>query len=193
MRAIERICLYLVVGYVAVALIDVARAQEEQASVTPAQPVVTRELQIHNAAGKVVMRLGEAEGGGGQIQLYSAEGVVAARLIVRTDHDGELRLYDDKGRLRANIGGNDDGGYANFYSKTDKMALYVGADSAADAGYVGLYKEGTRVAEMLANKSGGSFAASCAKTQKRVAELGAAADSGTGLLGQHECGCGSRG
>ncbi len=190
MRVVERICLYLVVAYAALTLLDRARADEEPAAGSKSKPVApapaavtTSEINLVNADGTLVVRMYARASGGGAIDVFNKAGKLATRLYARNDHDGELQLNDENGELRSNIGGNDTGGYANIYNRKGDLAVYAGGDSEADAGYVAVWgpKE-VKAAEISVNKFGGAFAARNVATNKRVTSLGTAPDTGTGVL-----------
>ena len=76
---------------------------------------------------------------------------------IDVERDGELRLYDDKGRMRSSLGGNDEGGYANFYNRKGDLACYVGGDAGAERGYVALYgHQKGKVLELVGTPKGGA-------------------------------------
>lgn len=149
---------------------------------TPSDTLSVKSLEVRNGAGKVVVRLGMTPTGGGMIEVRNRMGKRAARLLVRSDNDGELRLYDDKDTMRTAIGGNDEGGYANFYSRAGDLAAYIGGDSGADAGYIAVFgKKEKKALELYSNEKGGIVAARNVVTDKRVATIGTAKDTGTGV------------
>ena len=84
------------------------------------------------------------ETGGGELTVSRDDGRRIARLYARTDHDGELDLYDEHAVLRANVGGNSDGGYCNFWNRAGDTAVYIGADGGAETGYLALFGPSVR-------------------------------------------------
>jgi len=148
------------------------------------EPVTTTALHVKSADGRTLLRIGEAPGGGGSVELFSKSGKRAARLFARTDDDGELTLHDHTGVLRANIGGNDDGGYANFYGGDGKLAAYLGADAAKKSGFIAVYGGGKQeLAGLYANAKGGVVSVRNAETEKQIVMIGAAPSNGMGVIG----------
>jgi len=151
---------------------------------TAPESVTARELNITNAEGKVVIRLTANASGGGELTVSRDDGRRIARLYARADHDGELDLYDENAVIRANIGGNVDGGYSNFWNRSGDTAVYLGADAESESGYVAVYGPGEkRVIELLSNDRGGVFTVRGLESGRTIATLGAAGDTGTGYLG----------
>lgn len=185
MRTLERFALYALAAYVAVHALDRAGAQDAGTEATPAPKTLSANaLEIRAENGVTVLRLSTTSWGGGQIEIFNQAGKVATRLFVRKDQDGELRLYDEHGSLRSTIGGNDAGGYANFYNRKTKIAAYIGADSAKDSGYFSLMGANEKkIVEAFANAKGGMVAVGNTATGKIVANLGTAPDTGTGITG----------
>lgn len=148
------------------------------------ESVTTTELHVKSADGRTLLRIGEAAGGGGSVELFSKSGKRAARLFARTDDDGELTLHDHKGELRANIGGNDDGGYANFYGGDGRMAAYLGADASKKSGLIAVYGEGKKeVVGLYANSKGGVVSVRNAETDKQIVMIGAEPNNGMAFIG----------
>jgi len=154
---------------------------EPEASVGP---LTTTELIVQSADGKKLLRLGANRGGGGQIEVFAKNGKRVAVLFARSDNDGELALYDESGILRSNIGGNDTGGYANFYGSGKQLAAYIGADTAKSHGYIAVYGPGKKeVVGLYANAKGGVVSVRNAETKKQVVMIGAAPNNGMGFIG----------
>lgn len=180
MKPIERISLYFAVALVAVGWMNRARAEDEVARKSGILDV--RHISIRNAQGKVVLRLGAGENGGGQIEVLAKNGQTVVTLLARSDNDGEVRFFDEGGVLRSTMGANDDGGYANFYARTGELATYVGSDGAADTGYIAVLGKGKRkVIELSCHEKGALVKVTNSEGQ-RVVSLGAAPDTGTGVL-----------
>lgn len=146
--------------------------------------LVAEELILKSADGKTVLRLGARTSGGGELRVYAKSGKLATLLHARSDDDGELALYDHTGALRANIGGNDAGGYANFYGRSDKLAAYIGGDAEKDSGYVSIYAGGEQeVVGLYGNPKGGVLSVRNQETKKQIVMIGAAPSNGAGFIG----------
>ncbi|MDA1194652.1 MAG: hypothetical protein O2894_05655 [Planctomycetota bacterium] len=183
MRLIERVCLYLVVAYAGVGLLDRARADDEAEPAQPASVIEATEVVLRNSDGDIVLRLGATTAGAGVVEVFNKTGQLATRLFARPDRDGELQLFDEHGELRANIGGNDVGGYINIYKSQDVPAIYLGADSDREAGYAVVYGAGGKPAvQLFEDDGGGRVAASRAGDGRRVIEMGAAPEGAGGFL-----------
>ena len=185
MRTIERICLYLVIAFVAVQVLDRAVADDEKkgAGAAVAERVRTRQLEIVGAKGNVALRLGTTSQGGGVVDIYNAEGKRVVQVITRADGDGEIRLHDAGGILRSNLGGDATGGYLNVWGPEKKSAAYIGADASTKGGYMAIYAPGgTKAAEVTTHAKGAAFIASNVGSGKRTAILGTDDASGHGVM-----------
>ena len=182
MRTLERLVLYVVVVIGGLSLLDRVGADEGQAA---AEKEILRAFQVEitNEKGQVVLRLGAAKGGGGEITVLNQEGGTALRLHARTDQDGEVQLYDETSKLRAAFGGDREGGYANLYNRKGDLACYVGGDTGSERGYVALYgREKAKVLELIASTKGGGVRVRNGSGKTAVAMLGATDDTGAGFL-----------
>ncbi|MDJ0521784.1 MAG: hypothetical protein QNJ90_06880 [Planctomycetota bacterium] len=150
----------------------------------PGDSVRVRELAVQNAAGKTVLRMGADKTGGGRLEVFAKTGKRVALLFARSDNDGEIALYDEEARLRANLGGNDTGGYANFYGETGEQAAYIGSDTGKPYGYVAVYGGNEEaLVGLYGNAKGGVVSCRNRETKKEIVMIGAEPKTGTGLVG----------
>lgn len=180
MRIIERMCLYAVVAFLAVSVLERATADDEAKEA--AETLRARNLELVGAGGKVALRL-SATAHGGTIEIRNKDGQTVVNLMARADKDGEIRLYDESGTYRANIGGDRTGGYVNVMGPKKGTAAYIGSDSATGGGYAAIYAaNGKKGAEIVANKRGALFATTNVQTGERTGAFGTADDVGDGFL-----------
>ena len=159
-------------------------AQLEAAKPEAPTSVTVQEVKLVTAEGTPLLRLGATSDGAGEIEVFAKNGKRVVRLFARSDDDGELALYDEDAVLRANIGGNDDGGYANFYGRTGTLAAYLGADSREDCGFIGVYGAGKKeIVGLYGNEKGGVISVRNGETENQILMIGAAPNNGMGFVG----------
>ena len=180
MRIIERMCLYVVVAFLAVSVLERATADDE--ATKEAETLRARTLELVGADGKVALRLAATQHGG-KIEVRNKDGRTVVNLEARADKDGEIKLYDESGIYRANIGGDKTGGYVNVMGAQRKTAAYLGSDSGTGGGYAAIYTaNGKKGAEIVVHKRGALFTARNADTGQRTVAIGTADDAGDGFL-----------
>ncbi len=155
MKFVERVCLYALIAFVAVHLIDGARADDEEKA---PEALTAREINIENADGKVVLRLSANDNGGGRVQIYAKNGAEVARLAAGAT-----------------------GGHARYSDNGEKSVAYVGADPGTGTGYVAVRGKEKSGVSLFVHEYGGVVHTNRSNGKPSVS-LGSGIDDGSGYM-----------
>lgn len=114
-------------------------ATEVTAQIASLDELKLSELNIKNADGDIVARLGVYNNETGRLILLNSNGTKVVDLAVSPDGTGVLNLNDPMGEVDVELASNNYGGYGKFFNENGDNIIYLCSDETYQGGLLALF------------------------------------------------------